>query len=88
MCIDKDYRNRGIAKYFLKQASIKVFKPMGYSRVTFQVSNFNEEALKACEKKPDLIEKIWTWPAFTFIFGVTDERTVYAFNIDSQVYKI
>jgi predicted GNAT family acetyltransferase len=87
VCVDTDYRKRGVAKCFVKKACLNVFKNNGYRRVTFNVSNFHSETKHVCEKKSNYVHKIYSWVAFFFIIGVCDERNVYSFNID-QVSKI
>ena len=82
LCIDHDYRQRGIAKALIKKACLNFFRNYGYARVTFNVSNFHKEARLACEKKSCYVHKIYSWTAFNFIFGVSDVRNVYSFNID------
>jgi hypothetical protein len=87
ICVDRDYRKRGVAKYFIKKACLNVFKNNGCARVTFNVSNFHSEASQACEKKSSYVHKIYSWTAFFFILGVCDVRNTYSFNID-QVNKM
>lgn len=82
ICVNRDYRRRKIAHYFVKKVSMNIFRPLGYRRVTFQVSTFNSEAKLACSKYDLLFIKIYTWSAFKFVPGVNDERTVFAFSIN------
>lgn len=81
ICVHADYRRRKIGTIFVKKACLNLFREFGYRRVTFQVSNFHAEALAACEKKSNLIHKIYTWNAFKFLPSVYDQRNVYAFNL-------
>ncbi|CAF0767004.1 unnamed protein product [Brachionus calyciflorus] len=82
ICVQKDYRRRKIASLFVKKACLNLFKTYGYRRITFQVSNFNTEADKVCSKYMGLINKIYSWSAYTFVPGVCDERTIFAFSIN------
>ena len=83
LCIHSDFRQRKIATNFLKRACLNVFQVYGYRHVCFQVSNYHQEAMRICAKKPSLIKKIYSWVAYVFIPGVSDERTVYSINIGS-----
>lgn len=77
MCVHRDYRRRKIATYFIKKASLNLFKAFGYRRVTFQTSTFNIEAEKMCHKyTSNLLTKIYSWTAYLFVPTVSDERTV------------
>lgn len=86
ICIDKDYRKRKIATHFIRRASTTIFKTLGYRRVTFVLSNFHTEAFKGCEKHSNLVNKLYSWTAYRFVPGVTDERSSHAFNISQLSY--
>lgn len=87
MSVHVDYRRRGVAKNFIRLASLQVFKQYGYSRVVADVSNFHPEARAACMKKAGYVHQVFDWTAFRFVPGVADHRLVFSFNID-QVGKL
>lgn len=80
ICIDKDYRKRKIATHFIRRVCSNVFKTYGYKRVCFNVSSFHTDTMKICNKKANLITKVYSWAACTLVPLVVDERT--AFSID------
>lgn len=82
LCVDRDYRKRRVATHFVRRACLDLFRKYGYKRVAFQVSSFDVEAGKVCEKKSHIIKKIYCWMAYYFIPGVFDERTAYAIEIE------
>lgn len=83
ICIDKQYRKRKVATYFLRQVCADYFKPYGYKTVSFQISCFNWEALDICQKKKKagLLKLAYCWKEFKFLPGVSDERSQFSFEI-------
>ncbi len=83
ICIHKDYRQRGVAKSFLRRMCNNVFRTYGYSRVCFTASNFHGVLVTVLKKKTEskLVKNIQSWTAWSILPGVSDERTVYSFNI-------
>jgi len=84
--VHKDYRKRRIATFFLKRVVQEIFKPNGYKRITFQVSNLNKEAFEICNRKSEFVTKISSWIAYEFVYGVSDERTLFEINISDLKY--
>jgi hypothetical protein len=84
--IHKDYRKRRIATVFLRRVINEVFKPNGYKRITFQVSNFSKEAFEICKRKQGIISKISSWIAYEFVYGVCDERALFEINVSDLKY--
>ena len=82
LCVEKNYRKRKIATHFVKKACSSLFKTYGYKRVTFQVSVFNWDLVAICKKKANLVTRAYCWCAYKFLPGVSDERTMYSFEID------
>ncbi len=83
ICIHKDYRQRGVAKIFLRRMCNNVFRTYGYSRVCFTASNFHATLDKILKKKTDskLIKNIQSWKAWGILPGINDQRTVYTLDI-------
>jgi hypothetical protein len=85
ICIHIDYRERKVASNFLRRVCLNVFRPYGYRRVTFQVSNLDIDINDILERKKNLFNKIYSWVAYNFVPGVVDERTVYSFDISKII---
>ena len=82
ICIHKDFRQRSIAKNFVRRVCQNVFRDYGYKRVVYTASSFHTELTTISKAKPNLVKKICSWITWTLVPGVHDERTVYAFEID------
>jgi hypothetical protein len=79
--ITSDYRHRKVASNFIQRMCNNVFRTYGYTRVSFTISNFHFDVNKILAKKEKLVKKIQSWPAWSLLPGVTDERTIYTFLI-------